>query len=121
MIDQAVAKSGVAGSVTFAATAASAMPIDIAVLLGAFAGSTVFVLSAAEYHWLRRVAYLFASTTIGYLSSAWVATTLGIASRADGAIICGLLSIVALNGLVTAAKNGNLLSTIISRLTRGRK
>lgn len=121
MIDQAVAKSGVAGSVTFAATAASAMPIDIAVLLGAFAGSTVFVLSAAEYHWLRRAAYLFASTTIGYLSSAWVAATLGIASQAVGAIVCGLLSIVVLNGIVSAAKNGNIVSTIIARLTGGGK
>ena len=121
MIDQAVAKSGVAGSVTFAATAAAAMPLDIAVLLGAFAGSTVFVLSAAEYHWLRRVAYLFASTTIGYLSSSWAAATLGIASQAVGAIVCGLLSIIVLNGLVSAAKNGSLVSTIIARLTGGGK
>lgn len=121
MIDHAVAKSGVAGGATFAATAASAMPIDIAVLLGAFAGSTVFVLSAVEYHWLQRVAYLFASTAIGYLSSSWAAAALGIASQAVGAIVCGLLSIIVLNGLVSAAKNGGLVSTIITRLTRGRK
>lgn len=121
MIDQAVAKSGIAGSATFAATAASAMPIDVAVLLGAFAGSTVFVLSAVEYHWIRRIAYLFASTTIGYLSSAGAAAKLGIASQAVGAIVCGLLSIIVLNGLVSAAKNGNLVSTIIARLTGGGK
>lgn len=121
MIDHAVAKSGVAGGATFAATAASAVPVDMAVLLGAFAGAVVFVMSAVEYHWLQRVAYLFASTAIGYLSSAWVAASLGIASQVVGAIICGLLSIIVLNGIVTAARNGDIVSTIITRLMGGGK
>lgn len=121
MIDHAVAKSGVAGGATFAATAASAAPVDVAVLLGAFSGAVVFVLSAVEYHWLQRIAYLFASTAIGYIASSWVAATIGIASQVVGAIICGLLSIIVLNGIVTAARNGNLVSIIISRMTGGGK
>jgi len=120
MIEPAVAKSGSAGFGTFV-LAAFAGPVDAATLLAAFSGSVVFVLSATEYHWLQRIAYLITSTVIGYLSAGWVALTLGIASTVITAMLGGLLSIIMLNGVIKYAKTGTFVSDLISRLVGGGK
>jgi hypothetical protein len=107
---------GVVGlsAVTAAATTGS---IDIAVLLGAFAGSVVFVMSAKEYHWLMRLCYLCVSTIIGYQSAPWTASILSLSSVVVAAIVNGVLAIILLNGLIEQAKSGKLLSSIISLLS----
>lgn len=119
MIDQAVAKSGAAGGAAFLAGLMTG-PVDVATLLGAFAGAVVFVMSATEYHWVARIVYLLPATTIGYLSSAWTAEKAGI-SPVLGAVLGGLLSIIILNGVIKKAKSGTLLSDLVSRFQGGGK
>lgn len=106
---------GVAG--LSAVTAAAVMgQVDIAALLGAFAGSVVFVMSATEYHWLIRIVYLLVSTVIGYqsapLTAGWLSVELVVA-----AIINGVLAIIVLNGLIVEAKSGKILQAIFSLLS----
>lgn len=114
------AKAGSTGllSVTIASVT---FPLDVAVLLGAFAGSAVFVLSAIEYHWLVRVAYLFCGTTISYLCAGWTAEALSLANHVVAAILNGVTGILLLNGLIERARSGNLLSSIIDIFRNGRK
>ena len=107
---------GVAGLSAVTAAAATGQ-VDIAVLLGAFAGSVVFVMSATEYHWLIRIVYLLVSTIIGYqsapLTAGWLSVELVVA-----AIINGVLAIIVLNGLIIEAKSGNkILQAIFSLLS----
>ena len=110
------AKSGAAGLgvVTLAVQAGS---IDVAILLGAFAGSVVFVLSAVEYHWLQRLVYLFVSTVIAYQSAAMTSDFFGLVPVVS-AIINGVLAIVLLNGLIAQGKDGSLLKKLFQFLAQ---
>lgn len=114
------AKAGVPGllTVTFASVT---FPLDVAVLLGAFAGSAVFVLSAIEYHWLMRIAYLLCGTTISYLCADWTAESLSLNSHVVAAILNGVTCILLLNGMIERARSGKLLSSLIDTLRNGRK
>ena len=114
------AKAGIPGllSVTIASVT---FPLDVAVLLGAFAGTAVFVLSAIEYHWLMRIAYLLCGTTISYLCADWTAESLSLTSHVVAAIINGVTCILLLNGLIERARSGKLLTSLIDTLRNGRK
>ena len=114
------AKAGIPGllSVTIASVT---FPLDVAVLLGAFAGTAVFVLSAIEYHWLMRIAYLFCGTTISYLCADWTAESLSLTSHVVAAIINGVTCILLLNGMIERARSGKLLTSLIDTLRNGRK
>jgi hypothetical protein len=114
------AKAGVPSllTVTFASVT---FPLDVAVLLGAFAGSAVFVLSAIEYHWLMRIAYLLCGTTISYLCAGWTADSLSLANHTVAAILNGATCILLLNGLIERARSGKLLSSLIDLFRNGRK
>ena len=114
------AKAGIPGllSVTIASVT---FPLDVAVLLGAFAGTAVFVLSAIEYHWLMRIAYLFCGTTISYLCADWTAESLSLTNHVVAAIINGVTCILLLNGLIERARSGKLLTSLIDTLRNGRK
>jgi len=114
------AKAGSTGllSVTIASVT---FPLDVAVLLGAFAGSAVFVLSAIEYHWLVRVAYLFCGTTISYLCADWTAESLSLTNHVVAAILNGVTCILLLNGLIERERSGKLLTSLIDTIRNGRK
>ncbi len=114
------AKAGIPGllSVTIASVT---FPLDAAVLLGAFAGTAVFVLSAIEYHWLMRIAYLLCGTTISYLCADWTAESLSLTSHVVAAIINGVTCILLLNGMIERARSGKLLTSLIDTLRNGRK
>lgn len=114
------AKAGIPGllSVTIASVT---FPLDVAVLLGAFAGTAVFVLSAIEYHWLMRIAYLLCGTTISYLCADWTAESLSLTSHVVAAIINGVTCILLLNGLIERARSGKLLTSLIDTIRNGRK
>ncbi|MDO8415501.1 MAG: putative holin [Agitococcus sp.] len=101
--------------------AAAIGQIDVAVLLGAFAGSVVFVMSAKEYHWIMRLGYLLAGTVISYLSAPWTAGLLALTSVTVAAIINGVLCIAVLNGLIEKGRSGKALSAIIDILQALRK
>lgn len=100
--------------------AAAVGHIDVAVLLGAFAGSVVFVMSAKEYHWLIRLGYLFIGTIISYLSASWTAELLPLTVTV-AAIVNGVLCIAVLNGLIEQGRTGKALSTLINILSALRK
>lgn len=111
---------GVAG-LSAVTVAAAIGQIDVAVLLGAFAGSVVFVMSAHEYHWLMRLGYLFVGTVISYLSAPWTAGLLAMSSVTVAAIVNGVLCIVVLNGLIERVRNGKalpILTNILSALKK---
>lgn len=114
------AKAGIPGlaSVTIASVT---FPLDVAVLLGAFAGSAVFVLSAIEYHWLMRIAYLLCGTTISYLCAGWTAETLSLSSTAVAAVINGVTCILVLNKLIEQARAGNSFPQIADIFRNGKK
>lgn len=114
------AKAGIPGllSVTIASVT---FPLDVAVLLGAFAGTAVFVLSAIEYHWLMRIAYLLCGTTISYLCADWTAESLSLTSHVVAAIINGVTCILLLNGMIERARSGKLLTSLIDTLRNVRK
>lgn len=105
-------------TVTFASVT---FPLDVAVLLGAFAGSAVFVLSAIEYHWLMRIAYLLCGTTISYLCAEWTAETLSLTSHVVAATLNGVTCILLLNGIIERARSGKLLTSLIDTIRNGRK
>ena len=90
-------------------------------LLGAFAGSVVFVMSAREYHWFIRLGYLLVGTVISYLSAPWTAGLLALTSVTVAAIVNGVLCIVVLNGLIEQGRTGKALSTLINILSALRK
>ena len=95
--------------------------IDVSILLGAFAGSVVFVMSAREYHWLMRLVYLFTGTTISYLSAQWTASIFALSSVVVAAIVNGVLCIVVLNGLIEQGRSGKVLQAIIKILSALKK
>ena len=95
--------------------------VDVSVLLGAFAGSVVFVMSAKEYHWLTRIVYLLTSTVISYQSAPWTASLLSLSSLPVAAIVNGVLCIVVLNGLIEQGKLGGVLKTIIKLMSAFKK
>ena len=101
--------------------AASIGVVDVSVLLGAFAGSVVFVMSAKEYHWLTRIVYLLTSTVISYQSAVWTASLLSLSSLPVAAIVNGVLCIVVLNGLIEQGKLGGVLNTIIKLMSAFKK
>jgi hypothetical protein len=101
--------------------AASIGMVDVSVLLGAFAGSVVFVMSAKEYHWLTRIVYLLTSTVISYQSAPWTASLLSLSSLPVAAIVNGVLCIVVLNGLIEQGKLGGVLNTIIKLMSALKK
>jgi hypothetical protein len=101
--------------------AASIGMVDVSVLLGAFAGSVVFVMSAKEYHWLTRIVYLLTSTVISYQSAVWTASLLSLSSLPVAAIVNGVLCIVVLNGLIEQGKLGGVLNTIIKLMSAFKK
>jgi hypothetical protein len=101
--------------------AASIGMVDVSVLLGAFAGSVVFVMSAKEYHWLTRIVYLLTSTVISYQSAPWTASLLSLSSLPVAAIVSGVLCIVVLNGLIEQGKLGGVLNTIIKLMSALKK
>ena len=105
------AKAGIPGllSVTIASVT---FPLDVAVLLGAFAGTAVFVLSAI---------YLLCGTTISYLCADWTAESLSLTSHVVAAIINGVTCILLLNGMIERARSGKLLTSLIDTLRNGRK
>jgi len=101
--------------------AASIGMVDVSVLLGAFAGSVVFVMGAKEYHWLTRIVYLLTSTVISYQSAVWTASLLSLSSLPVAAIVNGVLCIVVLNGLIEQGKLGGVLNTIIKLMSAFKK
>lgn len=101
--------------------AASIGMVDVSVLLGAFAGSVVFVMRAKEYHWLTRIVYLLTSTVISYQSAVWTASLLSLSSLPVAAIVNGVLCIVVLNGLIEQGKLGGVLNTIIKLMSAFKK
>lgn len=100
-----------------AVTAAAATGgVDVPVLLGAFAGAVVFVTGAAEYHWIVRLVYLFAGTTISYLIAPWAAHEMGVSSVIVPAVVVGACCILVLNGMIAKARGGSLIDGITSIL-----
>jgi len=105
-----------------AVTAAAATGgVDVPVLLGAFAGAVVFVTGAAEFHWIPRLIYLFAGTTISYLIAPWVAHQTGISSVVVPAVVTGACCIMVLNGLIAKARGGSLIDGITSTISALKK
>ncbi len=80
-----------AGSLLVSLGLASLLPgIDGNALIGAFAGATLFVLSANEYSLLTRLGYMAVSLVMGYLSAPEITARLPIEETGVAAFIAGL-------------------------------
>lgn len=83
--------------------------IDPGVLIGAFAGSLIFVLSASEYSRLGRVVLFFASLLAGIVAAPFVASVITVMTpsgiRAEGPIGALVSSAIAVRLLMALSSN----------------
>lgn len=79
--------------------------IDGNALIGAFAGATLFVMSAKELTVLFRMLYLFISVTMGYKAAPEIITHTFIEQTAVAGFIAGLLCVTLALVLVERIKD----------------
>ncbi len=84
---------------------ASILPgIDGDALIGAFAGGTLFVVSANQLPVWRRLIYLVISAAVGYLAAPEVASWGFIKSTGVSAFVSGALAVTVTLGLIEKSK-----------------
>lgn len=104
---------GTTGAATTALTSVTVVGllsgVDSGVLIGAFAGAVIFVMSASEFSWLKKMALFVASLLVGILAAPFAAaiitwaTPVGIeAHEPVGALVA---SAIAVRLLMSASQN----------------
>lgn len=92
---------------------ASILPgIDGDALIGAFAGATLFVVSAAKLPLWQRLVYLAISVVIGYQAAAEALRWLPLKSTGVAAFLCAACAITLTLALIERAKAIDLSSLI---------
>lgn len=89
--------------------------VDGNALIGAFAGATLFVVSASELTLVMRLLYLVISITMGYLGAPELINHIPIEQTGVSAFICGLLCITVTLPLIKKLENVDLLTLIKGR------
>ncbi|KXJ54448.1 MAG: hypothetical protein AXW15_02300 [Neptuniibacter sp. Phe_28] len=82
--------------------------IDSNALIGAFAGATLFVMSAKELSILFRMIYLFISVTMGYKAAPEIIANTFIEQSAVAGFIAGLLCVTIALVLIERIKDVDL-------------
>lgn len=81
----------VAGSLLASVGLATLLPgVDGNALIGAFAGATLFVVSANEYSVITRLIYMLISLVMGYMSAPEITARLPISETGVAAFLAGL-------------------------------
>ncbi|EFE94014.1 hypothetical protein HMPREF0758_4109 [Serratia odorifera DSM 4582] len=104
---------GTTGAATTAVTGVTVVGllsgVDSGVLIGAFAGAVIFVMSASEFSWLKKMALFVASLLVGILAAPFAAdiitwaTPVGIeAHEPVGALVA---SAIVVRLLMSASQN----------------
>lgn len=84
--------------------------IDGNALIGAFAGATVFVVSAKELTIFKRIAYMLASLIMGYQAAPEIMHSTSIRESGVAASLAAALFVTVTIGLIEKAKSFELLS-----------
>lgn len=89
------------------ATAGLIPGVDAWVLLSAFLGASVYVISSSEMEMWKRFLYLPIATLLGYIAAAELAKRVGVSEVLAGAV-CGAVIIAVLLWLINFVQTGGL-------------
>lgn len=94
---------------------ASLLPgIDGDALIGAFAGATLFVVSAKDLPIWKRLVYLAISVVVGYLGGTEVMQRFGVVSAGLAAFICAAVIVTLTLSMIERSRTAD-----VTRLPRG--
>lgn len=86
--------------------------IDGNALIGAFAGATLFVMSARELTLFERILYMLISSVMGYIAAPEITANTFIQASGVAAFIAGFLCITVMLGLIKQLEGTDLISAI---------
>jgi hypothetical protein len=86
--------------------------IDGNALIGAFAGATLFVMSAREFNTWSRIVYMLISSVMGYIAAPEVVAWTFIHESGVAAFVAGCLCVTVMLGLIKQLEGTNLISAI---------
>lgn len=86
--------------------------IDGNALIGAFAGATLFVMSARELTLFERILYLLISCVMGYMAAPEITANTFIQESGVAAFVAGVLCITVMLGIIKQLEGTDIISAI---------